>query len=328
MRTTVLSVRTLVLICILLATTTAKSFSQSIATGNGKIEIGIGIGPMFFLGDLGGNYGEGKRFVKDVNLPLTKLIKGAYINLYPTEWMGFRFAFNQGKLEGYDSLITDKGGDELSRKTRNLQFQSPLLEAYVALELYPTVFLERYDGLQGKFRPYGVIGVGAFKFNPKGRYYAPNGTSTWVDLKPLRLEGQGMAEYPDRKEYKLYSIEIPLGAGFKYYLKDNLYIGMEVMHRKSFTDYVDDVSKTYIDNTLFAKYLTPEQTVMAQQLYYRENFVPNGPQLRPPADGDQRGNPKQNDSFFSTIIKCGWRLNDWNSPNGRAARQMRCPSFY
>src|SRR5215213_8054187 len=100
MRTTVLSVRTLVLICILLATTTAKSYSQSIATGNGKIEIGIGIGPMFFLGDLGGNYGTGKRFVKDVNLPLTKILMGAYINIYPAEWLGFRLAFNRGKLEG------------------------------------------------------------------------------------------------------------------------------------------------------------------------------------------------------------------------------------
>ena len=327
MRTNVLSVRTLVLI-LALALSSLRSSSQSITTGDGRVELGLGIGPLFFLGDLGGHNGTGKRFIKDLNFPTINWAKGVYVAVYPAEWLGFRFALNQGKLEGYDSLITDKGGAETYRYKRNLQFQSPLWEAYGAIEFYPTVFIERYDGLQGKLRPYGVLGFGAFKFNPKGKYYAPDGTAKWVDLKPLRTEGQGMAEYPDRKEYKLMSWEIPIGVGFKYYVKDNFFVGLEIMHRKSFTDYVDDVSTTYIDNTLFANYLTPEQAAMANQLYFREGYKPYGAISRVPPDGEQRGNPKQNDSFFSTILRLGWRLNDWNSPNGRAARQMRCPAFY
>lgn len=327
MRTNVHSVRTLVLI-LALALSSLRSSSQSITTGDGRVELGLGIGPLFFLGDLGGHNGTGKRFIKDLNFPTINWAKGLYVAVYPAEWLGFRFAINQGKLEGYDSLITDKGGAETYRYKRNLQFQSPLWEAYGAIEFYPTVFIERYDGLQGKLRPYGVLGFGAFKFNPKGKFYAPDGTSKWVDLKPLRTEGQGMAEYPDRKEYKLISCEIPIGVGFKYYVKDNFFVGLEVMHRKSFTDYVDDVSTTYIDNTLFANYLTPEQAAMANQLYFREGYKPYAAVSRIPPDGEQRGNPKQNDSFFSTILRLGWRLNDWNSPNGRAARQMRCPAFY
>lgn len=326
MRTTVPGVRTLVLITFTFLS--SFSFSQSITTGNGKYEIGLGIGPLIFLGDLGGNEGIGKAFIKDVNLPLTKVSKGLYANLYPSEWFGFRVAINSGRLEGYDSIIQDKGGAERYRKDRNLQFQSSLLEAYVATEIYPTVFFERYDGLQGKLRPYGVVGFGMIKFNPKGRYINPStGSSAWVELKPLRLEGQGMEEYPDRKEYKLMSMEIPMGMGAKYYIKENFYIGFEVLHRKTFTDYIDDVSTNYIDNNLFAKYLTPQQTAMANQLYYRENLVPGSSQTRP-ARNEQRGDPKDNDSFFSSIMRFGWRLNDWNSPNGRAARQLRCPSFY
>ena len=326
MRTTVPGVRTFVLICIMIAFST-RSFSQSITTGNGKVEIGLGIGPLFFLGDLGGNHGVGKKFIKDVNLPLTNLAKGLYANIYPTEWLGFRVAVNHGKLEGYDSLIKDKGGAEVFRKIRNLQFQSSLLEAYAALEFYPTVFFEQYDGLKGKLRPYGVIGAGIFKFNPKGRYYAPDGSSSWVELQPLRTEGQGMAEYPDRKPYKLMAVEFPVGVGFKYYIKENLYVGFEIMQRISTTDYVDDVSTNYIDNNLFANYLTPEQAAMANQLYYRENFVPNGPMQRPFLN-EQRGDPRENDSYFSSILRLGWRLNDWNSPNGRALRQLRCPAYY
>jgi hypothetical protein len=327
MRTIVPSVRTLVLICFF-ASFTTHSFSQSITTGNGKIEIGLGVGPLFFLGDLGGNPGVGQStWLKDVSFPLTKLSKGAYVNIYPAEWIGFRLAVNQGKLDGYDSVIKDKGGMEHFRKVRNLQFQSSMLEAYFAAELYPTVFLEKYDGLMGKFRPYGLVGVGIFHFNPKGKYYEDNGTSKWVDLQPLRLEGQGMAEYPDRKEYSLTQIEIPMGVGFKYYIKENMYVGFELLHRQTFTDYVDDVSTTYIDNNLFANYLTPDQAKMANQLYYRENYIPYSNLTRQPQDA-QRGDATQNDAFFSSVLRFGWRLNDWNSSNGRALKQLRCPSFY
>jgi len=309
-----------------------QSFSQSITTGNGKLEIGLGIGPMIFLGDLGGNQGKGKTFLKDVNFSITNLSKGAYINLYPTEWLGFRFAANHGVLEGYDSLIRDKGGNELFRKKRNLMFRSSMLEAFFAAEFYPTVFLERFDELKGKFRPYGLVGFGMFKFNPKGQYINSNGTRRWVDLKPLQLEGQGMDEYPDRKPYKLTAFEVPMGFGFKYYFSNNKFIGLEILHRVTSTDYIDDVSKTYIDANLFDKYLTPENATMAKQLYFRENIA--NPSTRPsgPAINEQRGDPTENDSYFSSILRFGWRLGDNNTPEGRAARraanQLRCPVFY
>ena len=332
MRITVLSVRTLVLICVFFASS-LKTFSQSITAGNGRFEVGLALGPLFFLGDLGGNYGTGKNNLKDVNFPLTNISKGLFLNVYPAEWLGLRVAINQGVLEGYDHIIKDKGGDESFRKLRNLQFKSNMVEAYGAIEFYPTVFFEKYDGLKGKLRPYGLVGFGVFKFNPKGEYFDPNGTSRWVELAPLHLEGQGFLEYPERKPYSLTSFEMPLGVGFKYYFKENKYVGFEVTHRKSFTDYVDDVSTTYIDANLFDKYLTPENATIAKQLYYRENYVP-GPggtsvqRMEPPGYEEQRGDPKDNDSFFSSIIRFGWRLNDKNSPEGRAARQMRCPSFY
>lgn len=324
MRTVVLSVRTLVLILAFCASS-ILSHAQSITTGNGKIEFGLGLGPMFFLGDLGGNHGTGKTFLKDLNIPLTKFSTGLFLNLYPADWLGFRVAVNHGKVEGYDNIIKDQNGGEYFRKVRNLQFRSSILEAYAGMELYPTVFLEQYDGLRGKLRPYGVIGIGVFKFNPKGEYFDDNGNSRWVELQPLHLEGQGMAEYPTRKNYKLTQTEIPMGLGAKYYLTENFYLGAEVLHRKTFTDYIDDVSTTYIDQSLFSKYLTPAEAKMALQLNYRENFPATN--TRPDLN-EQRGNPKQNDAFFSTILKFGWRLTDWNSPEGRAARQMRCPTFY
>jgi hypothetical protein len=124
------------------------------------------------------------------------------------------------------------------------------------------------------------------------------------------------------------NVEVPMGFGFKYYIKENVYLGMEVLHRKTFTDYIDDVSTNYIDKDLFPVYLAPEQVAIAQQLHYRQNFDPQNQNTRLPGINEQRGDPTENDSFFSTIMRFGWRLNDANSPSGRASRQLRCPAFY
>jgi hypothetical protein len=271
---------------------------------------------MFFLGDLGGSAGIGRDFLKDVDFPLTKFSKMIYANYYPAEWLGFRLALSHGQLQGSDAEAPNKGGDETFRIARNLSFKSSVLEAYVAAEVYPTVFFERYDGLQGKLRPYGLIGVGAYKFNPKTQL---NGQ--WVELQPLRLEGQGLI--PGKSEYKLTQAEIPMGLGFKYFIRENMYVGMELLHRKLFTDYVDDVSTTYPDPIIFNA-LPAADAAKARQLYYRGDEIPAA-RLTPTVN-EQRGDPTDNDAFFSTILRFGWRIG--NDPNSNARKQMRCPIFY
>jgi len=307
-----------IVIALVLISFSYRSFSQSLTTGNGKVEIGLGLGPMFFLGDLGGARGIGKTFIKDIDYPLTKLCKGVFINISPQEWIGFRLAANIGVLEGDDKYAPNKGGDEVYRLERNLSFKTNLAEVYGAVEFYPSVFLEQYDELKGKLRPYGIVGVGIYHFNPMAQDNAGN----WVALQPLHTEGQGFPEYPDRKNYKLTQVEIPIGFGFKYYVKENMFIGLEVLHRKLFTDYVDDVSTNYIDPALFDKYLTPDKAALAKEMNYRGTYS----WVSRPADviGTQRGDPKQNDAYFSTIIRLGWRLN--NNPS--SLKQLRCPKYW
>lgn len=295
--------------------------AQSLSAGNSKYEISFGVGPMFFLGDLGGSAGIGRPFIKDLDFPMTKVGISIYGSYYPSEWLGLRLALNQGTLAASDAQAPNKGGDEVDRLQRNLSFKSSVTEIYAAAEIYPTVFFEQYDGLFGKFRPYGVIGAGLFRFNPK----AQDVNGEWVALQPLRLEGQGMAEYPDRKPYKLIQAEIPMGFGFKYYLKDNMYIGLEVLHRQTFTDYIDDVSTGYIDPAYFNQYLSAGDAAKARRLYYRGTYqsaVSNPGNIQT----FQRGDPTENDAFFSTFVRFGWRLNGAGDKMSR--RQMRCPIFY
>lgn len=312
-----------ILVCSFFTLFVSTTRAQSLVFGpNSEVEVGLHLGPSNFLGDVGGHKGSGTTFLKDLNIPLTKMMIGAYGTVYPKDWLGVRLAANYGHVEGYDSIIVDKGGAERDRKIRGLGFRSVIFEAYAAVEIYPTVFFEQFEGLSKKFRPYGVLGIGLFHFNPKAPYNGPNGRE-WVPLKPLRLEGQGFKEYPDRKEYKLTQVHVPLGFGFKYYLSEKTFVGLEMLHRITFTDYIDDVSTMYVDPALYYNYMPVDQAIKAQALGYRES---SNTGVTRPFIGQQRGDPKDNDSFLSMCLKLGIRLNA--DGNDRVRRQTRCPHYW
>lgn len=311
---------------------TVNSFSQSIIIGNEKarVEVGINVGPMFFLGDLGGHSGKGTPFLKDLNIPLTKIMKGAFVVVYPNEWLGIRVAADIGKLDGYDNIIKTKGVDELWRKQRNLDFRTNIAEAYIGAEVFPLMLLNKnHDDYKPRFRPYGVIGIGVFHFNPQGSLTDANGNTTWYYLKPLHTEGEGFPEYPNVKNYALTQINIPMGLGAKYYLSDRVNLSAEFLYRKTFTDYIDDVSKNYIDPALFDKYLSPQNAIIARQISDKVIGIVT-PGVTRYAPGTQRGNPLQNDAYFSLSLKIAVRLGSIfdNIYDRRAASQMRCPARF
>lgn len=309
-----------------------KSFSQSLIVGNEKtrVEVGINVGPSFFLGDLGGNRGKGTTFIKDLNLSLTKVMKGAFVTFYPNEWLGIRVAGELGKLEGEDKIIDTKGVDELWRKQRNLDFRSNISEAYIAGEIFPLMILNSdHEDYKPRLSPYGVIGIGVFHFNPQGSLTDANGNKTWYDLKPLHTEGEGFPEYPNRKNYALTQVNIPLGLGAKFYLSERVNFSLEVLHRKTFTDYIDDVSTQYIDPALFDKYLSPQNAAIARRIHDKVIGIVT-PSVTRQAPGVQRGNPNQNDAYFSVFLKVAVRLGAIfdNGYDRRVASHMRCPARF
>jgi hypothetical protein len=308
-----------------------QSFSQHIVLGNEKykIEAGLNFGPTFFLGDLGGNHGKGTSFIKDVNLELTKMMKGAFISIYPKDWIGFRLAGQYTYVTGEDYIINTDGVHELWRKQRNLDFRSHMWEAYTAIELFPTMMFNIYGDYEPRFRPYGFIGVGIFHFDPQGSILNADGSRTWHKLHPLRTEGEGMTEYPKKKTYNLTQMNIPMGFGFKFQVNDRVNIGTELLYRKTFTDYIDDVSTTYIDPKYFDKYLSAQDALVARKIHDKTfGIVTPGVTRYPP--GTQRGNSHNMDAYFSTVLKVGVRLGPiYSSSEARnAARQTRCPHFY
>jgi hypothetical protein len=314
---------TLLLFCF---TIISNSYSQSLNFGKKiKWEVGVNFGPSFFLGDLGGNSGKGTNNLKDVNLEFTKLMKGAFVTMYPKNWFGIRLAANATYLEGSDDIINTTGINELHRKQRNLDFKSTVLEGYIAVELFPTMLFYRDPENQPKLRPYVFAGVGLFHFNPKGSLTDAAGNKTWHELQPLRTEGQGMAEYPDSKPYKLTQVNIPLGVGLKFYASERINLSSEVLYRKTFTDYLDDVSQKYIDKNDYSKYLSAEDAALATKLSDKTIGIIYPGMTRFPAN-TQRGDPKNLDTYFSLVLKFGVQLGELRSDNVR--RQTRCPKIY
>ncbi len=210
---------------------------------------------------------------------------GAGVLYELTDKIALRSNVTIAKIKATDALGT-------SNKDRNLSFSSPLLDVHVGAEYN---FLNIYE--KG-FTPYVFAGISYFHFNPS----AIDSSGNKVFLQPLGTEGQGF--YDNRTKYKLNQFAIPFGGGVKLALGDNIRLGLEVGLRKTNTDYLDDVSKTYADQTLLAQ----NNGQKAVELSFRQNegktnVVPY------PAAGTQRGKAAYKDWYYFTGVTMSFRLN-------------------
>jgi hypothetical protein len=212
-----------------------------------------------------------------------------------------------------------------------MDFKSNMWELYAAMEFFPIQYFKRNDEeYNPRFRPYIFGGLGAFHFNPKGSLTDENGNVTWHELKPLSTEGQGFPEYPEKKPYKLTQMNIPFGTGFKYLVSEKMNIGLELIYRKTFTDYIDDVSTTYIDPNYFDVYLSAADAIIAKQISDKTNGIVT-PGVSRYDPGVQRGNPNNKDAYFSFVFKIGVKFGSGayrNAYDRSSAGRVRCPARF
>jgi hypothetical protein len=123
-------------------------------------------------------------------------------------------------------------------------------------------------------------------FNPSTK----DSAGTKVYLQPLSTEGQGF--YNGRKKYSLQQFSIPFGAGVRFSVSPNIRLAFEIGMRKTNTDYLDDVSTSYVDqNTLLAN-----RGQLAVDLAFRGDELKTG--LSYPAGGSQRGKVENKDWYY------------------------------
>jgi hypothetical protein len=194
--------------------------------------------------------------------------------------VGIRMGANYTRLTAADSLSSIP-----VKQQRNLRFETGLFEAHIGFELN----LLAVDIYRAKVSPYIFGGVAGFYTNP----FTDGVNGEKVFLRPLSTEGQGIPTYPDRKQYSLVNVSFPVGGGLKFFVGKTLMITTEMGFRYTTTDYIDDVSKSYVSlDTLFA--YRSQQSV---DLSFRGDETPGWDGLYPNYKY-QRGDSKQNDWYW------------------------------
>ena len=254
-----------------------------------------GIGVSNFLGELGGADQVGTDYMKDLEFKTTRLALMAGLRFKQTQQISHKVSLTLGMVSGNDALT-----NEPIRKTRNLNFRSPIIEAGYNFEFY---LRKEKRGHHFKLRgvkgirsmglyPYGFFGISGFFFSPQGKV-----DGSWEWLKGFNTEGQTLS--PTREPYSRFQLAIPLGVGIKYAIDRRWLISLEYGLRKTFTDYIDDVSTTYYPND---QILTEYGTSAALAADPTEGtWIGSEPY-------QQRGDPTDNDSYMFLIIGANYKL--------------------
>ncbi len=210
---------------------------------------------------------------------------------------GLKLSFTQGEVQANDADSKSK-----YQQLRNLNFNSSISELALVYEFN---FYEFIPGSSKHgFTPYAFFGFSGFLFNPKTEY---NGQV--VNLRDLGTEGQGTL-LGTKKKYSNLAFAIPFGMGIKYNFASNYNIGFELGYRNTFTDYLDDVSKTYVDKTVLAT--TNGQ--IASDLSDRSGEVNSGVYIG--ETFSQRGDDSRRDFFMFTGITISYTFTP-----------IKCPPF-
>lgn len=232
---------------------------------------------------------------------------GLSASYYFKDIIGIRAQGTIGHITGSDATSSESW-----RRARNLSFRSDLYELSLLTEIDLTGYWPHLW-----FHPYVFGGISVFHFNPQAQY---NGE--WYDLQPLGTEGQGSSAHMNRQPYSLTEIALPMGAGIRIDVGRDWQLGVEVTYRKTFTDYLDDVSLSYPNLAV----LRAEHGDIAAALSDRTPEVM--PDATPRATGSQRGNSLAMDTYLTGMVVLTKRLGKNIKPDDVDGVRFGCPSKF
>ncbi|MBE0654932.1 MAG: hypothetical protein IH594_14115 [Bacteroidales bacterium] len=194
-------------------------------SGSAQLEIGVFGGGSFYMGDL------------NPNIPFlqTNLAYGLLARYNLSSRWAAKINLYQGTLAGDDAVSK-------FLPERSLSFTNDITEFGANMEFH---FLSYYNGSMKEYwTPYLFAGLALLYQNPQ---------LDQKDLKDFGTEGQNDVSYlealigekVDRPGYNNFVISIPFGMGIKYSFSEKIAASLEWGMRKTFFDYLDDVSTTY-----------------------------------------------------------------------------------
>jgi hypothetical protein len=280
--------RTVLAFVLLLSIMASKSAVAQYESVVMEGEIGISAGAAHYFGDLNTR----------AKINRAKPAFGLFFRKQFNNYVALRVSGHYAQL-GYSDIYNTK--NEFQRR-RNLSFNTNIFELALQgdFNFFRFIPADPYH----RFTPYVTLGIGVFSYDPYAYYRGQK-----VSLRELGTEGQGNPAYPDRKPYSSMGICLPFGVGAKYALNDRMNLGFEVTHRFTNTDYLDDVSKTYVGADKFPS-LPDGQPSLAQRLQDRsyETGEPIG------IEGKQRGLPNQKDQYIIAEVTFSLNLTSYRCP--------------
>ena len=281
----------------------SQTFGRKSSWKKQRKEYLFGFGVSNFLGDLGGRDAIGTDYsIVDLETVLTR----------PSLMFGYRYKYTKNFAMRFQLQYVKVGGDdkltkEPFRNNRNLNFVSNIYEASINFEysFFHEKFGSRYNlrntkksrAKSSSSYSYVFAGISGFWFNPKTKYQG-----SLIALQPLGTEGQGLI--PGKKKYSRFSVCIPIGFGYKKSISKHIALGFEFNFRSTFTDYIDDVSTLYYDNSLIAASHGPIAAAVADPNL--GNFPLQLDLSGNSKNGIKRGDSKNMDSYMSLMATCGY----------------------
>lgn len=236
-------------------------------------DIGATIGSSYYVGDL-----QNRHFYFDD----MRLAGGLSFRInFDPRW-AWRQSIKVGSLRA-----DDVNGTTDFQKIRNLNFYTPLYEVSSTVEFNFFNFDPWKD--RDRFTPFIYVGLGGFYMNPKTELDG----NTYV-LKDHKTEGT---------DYSNFQFSLPFGAGLKFKITPRVFLELDWGLRKTFTDYIDDVSGYYPSDP---GELDPVTIDLSDRSIEQQGF--DGTNW-----GTQRGNPTNKDWYVFTGISLIINLN--HDPN-------------
>jgi hypothetical protein len=252
-------------------------------------EFGVGIGAGHYFGDLNTR----------ARLNRPKIAAGIFFRKNFGNYIAARASANFVQL-GYSDIYNEHNTVMLQR---NLSFNTNIWE--LALQGDFNFFRFMPGDPEFNYTPYITLGVGVFSYDPfaylQGQKYF---------LRPLGTEGQNSDTTGKTKPYGSMAVCIPFGVGIKYALNERINIGVEVVHRFTTTDYIDDVSTVYPDPSIFPPLPdgSPSPAALLSDRSY-EYGTPIG------IKGRQRGISTNKDQYATALIYITFNLQSYKCPS-------------
>ncbi|GAA4001484.1 DUF6089 family protein [Hymenobacter fastidiosus] len=280
-----------------LALVSTEASAQQFSKRKQYNTVGVSLNAMNYFGDI-----VPKASIPSLRFAATRPNIGVNFSHRFAPRVSARVALAYGRITGEDSKAADKtDGDARFRYHRNMNFRNDIVELS-AVGVFDLIanrnnYIKRPD-----FVPYVFAGVAVFHHNPKGLIgnNAPSGLDKGSYVKLQSLETEGVS-------YNLTQVSLPFGGGVRYKLNRSFDIGLEIGWRKTFTDYLDDVSQTYLSDTELGA-TNSAKYYFGKGITRTDDITPSTPYTNFNAAGSMRGKGNEKDWYIVTGVNLNYIL--------------------